>query len=99
MMDQPQIEIERRDEEGRYVAELPESDRPAELTFRRDADGCVVVDSTFVPEDRRGGGIALQLVQRLVADARAEGTRIVPACPYVRAKAEQRPGWADVMAL
>ena len=37
------------------------------------------------------------LVERLVADARAEGFRIVPLCPFVKAQYQRNPDWSDVM--
>ena len=39
------------------------------------------------------------LVDRLIADARAEGLRIIPLCPYVRARYVKHPDWQDVMTV
>jgi len=36
------------------------------------------------------------LVERLVADARAEGGKIIPLCPYVQLLYTRNPDWADV---
>lgn len=68
----------------------------AVLTYRVLAPGRIVADHTGVPDAFRGQGIALKLVQRLVADARAEGVKIVPACSYVAAQARRHPDWGDV---
>jgi len=46
----------------------------------------------------RGRGIAGALVERLVADARREGFKVVPQCPYVVAQFDRHPDWADVRA-
>lgn len=43
----------------------------------------------------RGTGAGPRLADSLVADARAEGFRIVALCPFVRAKARKHPQWAD----
>jgi predicted GNAT family acetyltransferase len=81
---------------GRYVAPLPEGE--AELVFRRLGPALVSADHTFTPPAARGRGVAAALVERLVADARAEGFRIQAKCPYVAAWLDGHPEAADVRA-
>ncbi len=38
------------------------------------------------------------MVERLVTDARTEGLRIVPSCPYVQAWFDRNPEWSDLLA-
>lgn len=57
-----------------------------------------VADHTLVPAEIGGRGVAARLVAALVADARAQGFRIVPACSYVAAAFERHPEWADLLA-
>lgn len=85
---------------GRYQLHLAGTEEPAILEYTQDPDHPtqVVAKHTRVPDAMRGHGIALQLVQRLVADARANGWRVEPRCSYVRAQAERHPEWADVFA-
>ncbi len=45
----------------------------------------------------RGMGAARALTERLIADARAKGQRIVPLCPYVRSLSQRHPEWSDVI--
>ncbi len=93
------IAITRTDEttHGDYRAELPGADRPAVLTWR--ALGPLrVANHTFVPPAMRGRGVAQQLVEALVADARGQGFRIVPQCSYVEVLFRRHPEWADVLA-
>lgn len=97
------IAIIRTDEttHGAYRAELPGVSRPAELTWRAfgDARGNArVANHTFVPPEMRGRGVAQQLVEALVADAREQGFTIVPQCSYVAALFRRRPDWADLLA-
>jgi predicted GNAT family acetyltransferase len=47
----------------------------------------------------RGRGIATQLVERLVSDARREGFRIRPTCPFVAGLFDQHHDWADLRVL
>ena len=93
------VEISREDSatKGRYVARVPGYPDAGELTFSKLGSNTVIADHTGVPESLRGQGIALALVERLVADARAQGFKIVPLCPYIRAQLPRHPEWADVM--
>lgn len=84
---------------GRYAATIEGSAGEAELTYRRRAPNLVVANHTFAPPSMRGTGVARALVERLVADARAEGFTIVPTCSYVAAEAKRHPEWADVMRI
>ena len=67
------------------------------LTFTWRGEHLLSADHTGTPDELRGMGIALALVERLVADGRAQGFKIIPLCPYIRAKYESHPEWADVM--
>ena len=93
------ILITRSDEttHGAYRAELPGASRAAELTWR--AQGPLrIANHTFVPPEMRGRGVAQQLVEALVEDARAQGFKIVPQCSYVDALFRRHPEWADLLA-
>jgi hypothetical protein len=93
------IAITRSDETGHgaYLADLPGVGRPAKLTWR--AHGSArVADHTYVPPELRGQGIAQQLVEALVADAREQGFKIVPQCSYVEAQFRRHPEWSDLLA-
>jgi predicted GNAT family acetyltransferase len=83
---------------GRYVARIEGSREEAELTFVRSDPGILVADHTLTPVPLRGRGIATQLVERLVADARREGFRIRPTCPFVAAQFDHHPDWSDLRA-
>lgn len=81
---------------GRYVIRLGDASE-AELTYRRDGER-LVANHTFVPPAHRGQGLAERLVNRLIADARQSGERIVPLCSYVAAQFRRHPEWADLKA-
>lgn len=78
---------------GRYVIRL--NGEEAELTWSVTSPELVIADHTFVPDSFRGTGAGLALVARLVADARAEGFKIMPLCPFVNAQRQRHPEWAD----
>lgn len=81
---------------GRYVIRLGEDE--AELTYVITSPELVIADHTFVPDSFRGTGAGAALVAQIVADARNEGFKIVPLCPFVNAQRLRRPEWADVFA-
>jgi len=95
------IEITREDDgrHGRYVARIAGIDGEAELTFTHRGPGRISADHTGAPESMRGTGAAGALVDRLIADARAQGFKIIPLCPYVRSRYEKHPDWQDVMTV
>jgi predicted GNAT family acetyltransferase len=53
---------------------------------------------TVVPPELRGRGIAEQLVRAALADARAAGRKVVPACSYVAKFIERHQEFADLLA-
>ncbi|WP_109463890.1 GNAT family N-acetyltransferase [Albibacillus kandeliae] len=82
---------------GRYVALIPGVEGEGELTVSKVSDVLIIADHTHVPASMRGRGVAIALAERLVADAREQGQRIVPLCPFVRSQALRHPDWADVI--
>lgn len=84
---------------GRYGARIEGVNGEAELTFTHRGPGLISADHTGAPESMRGTGAAGALVDRLIADARAEGFRIIPLCPYVGARYQKHPEWQDVMTV
>lgn len=82
---------------GKYVGRVAGIDDEAELTFSRASPTLVIADHTFAPVSMRGMGVARALVDRLIADARVEGFKIIPLCPYVKSQYLRHAEWADVM--
>jgi predicted GNAT family acetyltransferase len=91
------IEREQTATRSRYVIRLPDGSE-AELTYRHLDPRTVVADHTGVPPAFRNEGLALKLVEQLIADARQDGFKIVPECSYVAAQFRRHPAWADLMA-
>ena len=90
------VHKERDGSKGRYVIARPEGE--AELTFSVLSDALVIADHTAVPKALEGQGLARALVAELIDDARAQGFKIVPLCPYVNAQRARHPEWADLFA-
>lgn len=98
-METGQIEIVRRDRvtHGEYLAHFP--GRPGSAKLSWTSHGNVRhAEHTIVPPEWRGRGVAGELVDALIADARREGFKISPDCSYVAAKFDANPDWADLRA-
>ena len=98
-MTDTELTVEREDGpmRGRYVIQLAPGFE-AEMTFRKDENGTITIDHTGVPREYEGRGIAAKLVNKAVADARADGFKIKPVCSYVVAQFRRHPEWADLHA-
>ena len=80
---------------GEYRAELAGNPHVGRMTWVKRGDARVV-DHTLVPPEIGGRGIAAKLVEAIVADARAQGFKIIPQCSYVVAAFERHPEWSDI---
>lgn len=83
---------------GKYVAHIEGESATGHLEWEPRGEDVRVATHTIVPREIGGRGIAGLLVDRLIADARAEGFRIVPQCSYVAKKFAENPDWADLKA-
>jgi predicted GNAT family acetyltransferase len=84
---------------GKYTAQPADSDHSGYLSWEPDKaleDDVRVATHTVVPPQIGGRGIAAQLVERLVSDAKEQGFKIKPQCSYVAAKFDENPEWGDL---
>ncbi|NNF91098.1 MAG: N-acetyltransferase [Boseongicola sp.] len=91
------ISREMSESRGRYV--IRHDGEEAELTFSITSPTLRIADHTGVPEAMRSTGAGRALVERMVADARAEGFKVVPLCPFVNAERRKHPEWADAFNI
>jgi len=91
------ITITRHDlgDHGEYQAHVAGSEHIGRLTWVT-RHGARVAEHTLVPPELGGRGIAGQLVDALIADARAGNFKVVPVCSYVAAAFGKHPEWADL---
>lgn len=82
---------------GQYEARVEARNGVGELTYSRLSPRKIIADHTGVDDSLRGTGVAKALVERLVADARRDGFKIVPRCSFVAAQFRRHPEWSDVM--
>lgn len=68
------------------------------MTYSRVSAALVIIDHTEVPDALHGRGVGRALVLRAVEDARREGFRIIPLCPFAKAQFERNVDWRDVLS-
>lgn len=81
---------------GRYVIHLAPG-AEAEMTYRKEGAGPMIIDHTGVPPEYEGRGIALKLVKAAIADAEAQNFKIKPICPYVVVQFRRHPEWTHLL--
>lgn len=93
-----EITYSESDTKARYGATVGGSGPEAELTTSKVSDTLIIVDHTFVPDALRGKGMARALGDRVIADARQKGQRIVPLCPFMKSLAlKNKEALSDVI--
>lgn len=80
---------------GRYVANV--DGHAAEMTYSRAGASRIIIDHTDVPDALRGMGVGQAMVEQAVKDARAEGFKIIPLCPFAKATLDKHPEWQDAV--
>ena len=91
-------EVEREDHGSKRRYVIRRSEGEAELTLSVLSNTKVIADHTYVPDSLRGHGLAEELLQALLDDARAQGFTIVPLCPFVAGQARRHLEWADLFS-
>lgn len=91
------ILLETSESKGRYIASSPEWSKDAELTYSIMSEKSIIADHTGVPESLKGKGVGKALFLRLVEDARKNGTKIIPLCPFVKAQFKRHPEFQDLI--
>ena len=76
--------------------ELTEDGATAFASYVHESD-VLVFDHTVTPPELRGRGIASRLVKAALADARAKGLRILPACSFVAYYVARHPEEGDLV--
>ena len=96
-MSDPEVQHEVDGKKGRYF--ITHDDGESDLTYSIASPQLVIADHTGVAETHTGEGVGLILLRALIADARKNGFRIVPLCPFVNAQRRKHPEWEDVFSV
>ncbi len=95
MSDAPALAIIHNEKDHRFEAAV--TGGLAHADYRRRGDVLEMVH-TEVPEAAGGGGIAGKIVKAALDYAAANGLKIEPTCPYVRAYMQRRPETHGLLA-
>jgi predicted GNAT family acetyltransferase len=87
---------ERGTKGGRWIVVV--DGHESEMTYSRASPTLIIIDHTQVHDALRGRGVGVMLVQRAVEDARREGFKIIPLCPFAKAQFERHADWGDVVS-
>ena len=66
------------------------------IDYQRD-DARIVMPHTEVDSEYQGQGLASQLAKAALDDAREQGLRVVPTCPFIADYIEKHPEYADLV--
>jgi predicted GNAT family acetyltransferase len=88
------LDITDNTERSRF--EMPVGDEVAFLDYRRSGKQLHLMH-TEVPSALRGRGAGTRLVRAVLDKARAEGTTIIPICPFVKAFLEKHPEYQSIV--
>jgi predicted GNAT family acetyltransferase len=80
----------------KHLRFLEETGEPAYIEYRY-YKGDMAFLHTFVPESRRGEGIASALAEFALDFARAEALRILPFCPFMAKYIQEHPAYLDLV--
>jgi predicted GNAT family acetyltransferase len=72
--------------------------RLAEMTYSRTSPTLIIIDHTEVSDVLKGQGMGRQLLDALVAWARANGIKAMATCPYALAQFRKDASLSDVFA-
>ncbi len=89
------VNIEHQPDPGRFTAQV--DGQQACLDYQL-ADKVMRITHTVVPEAIGGRGIAGELVQAAVDQARAQGWKVQPSCSYAESWIGKHPEYADLVA-
>ncbi len=81
---------------GKYSVSV--NGNEAELTFSRAGDHLIIIDHTDVPDPLRGLGLGQMLVRRAVDDARNQGIKVLPLCPFAASEFRKHAEYRDVLS-
>ena len=88
-------EVRNNAAENRYELEIEGQLAIAAYRLR---DGVITFTHTEVPDALEGRGIGSKLVKGALDDVRAQGLKVVPACPFVKHYMDKHPETQDLLA-
>jgi uncharacterized protein len=66
-------------------------------TYYNISDGVITFIHTEVPPELGGKGIGSKLIRGALDQVRADGLKVIPQCPFVKAFIEKHPDYQDLL--
>jgi len=66
-------------------------------TYYKIAEGVITFIHTEVPPALGGKGIGSKLIRGALDQAREDGLKVIPQCPFVKAFIEKHPDYQDLL--
>ncbi|HEX8622704.1 MAG TPA: GNAT family N-acetyltransferase [Allosphingosinicella sp.] len=88
-------DVSNNEAEHRYELEVDGQLAIAEYRLR---PGRITFTHTQVPDALEGRGIGSRLVKAALDDARAQGLKVVPTCPFVKHYIDTHADYRDLLA-
>lgn len=79
-----------------YIGESEENFL-GEISYTSAGEKIIIIDHTFVSDELSGQGLAGKLLKELVDWARKEEKKVIPLCPYAKAKMDKTEKYQDVL--
>lgn len=88
--------MELKSEKGRYYFD-DNGKLAAEMTYSVAGETMIIIDHTDVMDGYQGQNLGRKLVYKAVEDARSNGIKIVPLCPFAKSVFDKEPEIRDVL--
>lgn len=82
---------------GMFFIPGEEDDFLAELIYKEQDEGTMIIEHTEVDDKLRGQNIGYELVHAAVEYAKSHGMKIVPLCPFAKVVMDKMPEWREVL--
>ncbi len=96
MSESPQVTVQDAPERHRFEAVAASGEVAGFAAYQR-RDGRIVFTHTEVDDAFEGQGVGGRLARAGLDAARAEGLRVVPRCPFIKAWIDRHPDYADLV--
>ncbi|MCM5663848.1 GNAT family N-acetyltransferase [Galbibacter mesophilus] len=90
------IQQEASSSKGRFYIEK-EGTTLAEMTYSVAGSSKIIIDHTEVDDSLRGEGVGDKLLKALIEYVRKENIKVLPLCPFAKARIEKTEEYQDVL--
>lgn len=85
------------DNSARSRFEMPVDGVLAVVEYARPGGNTIELTHTEVPDALAGQGVGSRLARAVLDNARRDGLRVIPTCPFIAAYIERHPEYRDLV--